>query len=145
MNVLCTEWTAKNRFDYRKENRKPKNRKKKKSRAIKMERKKKLLRNTGPAYRNFKRGTEIPERKIRLPRGAAGGLKCFSEFSERKIRDIKRYWSLGSINAKEFWVCVSFTSSKTRKSLNLFHKVQLKKGYFILFHFPKEVTMIFSP
>ena len=53
-----------------KENRKPKGRKKKNSRAIRMERGKKLLRNTEPAYRTFKRGTQIPERKIRLPRGA---------------------------------------------------------------------------
>jgi hypothetical protein len=59
----------------------------------------KLLRNTGHENRTIKRGTEIPERKI--PRGATGGLKCFSEFSERKIHDIiKRYWSLGNINAQ---------------------------------------------
>jgi hypothetical protein len=49
-----------------KENRKPKSRKRK--RAVSSEwksNKTKLLRNTGHAYRNYKRGTGIYEQKIR--------------------------------------------------------------------------------
>ena len=72
---------------------------------LEWKRKNKLLRNTGPAYRTFKRGTEIPERKIRPTRGATGGLECFSEFSERKRRDIiTRYWSLGNVNAQRILI-----------------------------------------
>jgi hypothetical protein len=48
----------------------------------------KLLRNTGHAYRSFKRGTAIPERKILPPCGFTCRLKYFSKFSEQEGLDI---------------------------------------------------------
>jgi hypothetical protein len=51
-----------------KENRKPKSKKSKRAVSSEWKRNKtKLLRNTGHAYRNYKRGTKIYERKIRPP------------------------------------------------------------------------------
>jgi len=64
-------------FTAEKQNRKPKSRKRK--RAVLLEWKineTKMLRNTGHTYRNFKRGTDVPERKI-APLRATGRLKCY--------------------------------------------------------------------
>jgi hypothetical protein len=61
----------------------------------------KLLLSTQHAFRTFKKGTEIPERKIHPPCGATCGLKSFSQLSEQEGVDIfKRYWSLGDSNAQ---------------------------------------------
>ena len=62
-----------------------------------------LLRNSEHAnrYRTFERCTEIPERKVRPHCGATCGLKYVSKFCEQLRVDIlKRYWSVGDINAQ---------------------------------------------
>jgi len=59
-----------------KENRKLRSRKIKRAVLSEWKRNKtKLLQNSGQACRTFKRGTEIPERKIRPPYGATRRLK----------------------------------------------------------------------
>jgi hypothetical protein len=68
-----------------KDNRKPNSRKRQK--AIPSEWKRNetnLSRNTGHAYRSFKRGSEIPEGKIRPHCEATFRLKCLSKFSEQE-------------------------------------------------------------
>jgi hypothetical protein len=60
----------------------------------------KLLRNTGHKYGNFKRGTDIRERKG-ATFGATGRMKCFSDLSDGDRRDIfKRHLSLSDIGAQ---------------------------------------------
>jgi hypothetical protein len=87
----------------------------------------KLLRNTGKAYRSFKKGTEIPERKILPPYGFTCRLKYFSRFSEQERLDIfKSLWFLEDTNAHVI-LSLNATSNKTRKSLKLFQNVLLKE------------------
>jgi hypothetical protein len=52
------------RFDHKERKQKAEEQKKKKSHAIRIKKKTKSLQNTGHAYRTFKRGTEVPERKM---------------------------------------------------------------------------------
>ena len=97
-------WMIRKKIDLtiEKENRKPKNRKRKSAVSSESKRNKtKLLRNTRHAYRNYKRSTEIYEQKIRPPCMATWRLKCVSKFSKQESVDIfKNYWSLGDINAR---------------------------------------------
>jgi hypothetical protein len=66
-------------------NRKPSSRKRKRAILSEWKRNKtNLPRNTGHAYRSFKRGSEIPEWKIRPHCGATCRLKCLSQFSEQE-------------------------------------------------------------
>jgi hypothetical protein len=88
-------------FTIEKENRKPNSRKRNINLPSEWKtHKTKLLRNTEHTYGNFKRGTDIPERKG-APFGATGRMKCFADLSERERRDIfKRHWSLSDIKAQ---------------------------------------------
>ena len=61
--------------------------------------------------------------------------------SSRSGKDVtlSKYTGLWEISmAKEIWVSVNFTSSKTRKSLKLFQNVQLKKNLFHSVPFSKR-------
>jgi hypothetical protein len=89
----------------------------------------KLLRNTGNVYRSFKRGTEIPERKVLPPYVFTFRLKYFSRFSEQERLDIfKTLWFLGDTNAHVI-LSLNATIKKIRKSLKLFQNMLLK-SYF---------------
>jgi len=68
-----------------KDNRKPNSRKRQKSIPSEWKRNEtNLPRNTGHAYRSFKRGSEMPEQKTRPHCGATCRLKCLSKFSEQE-------------------------------------------------------------
>ena len=102
INVSALNETQHTDLATKKENRKPKSRKR--NRAVTSEWKgniTNLLLNTQQAFRLFEKGTEIPERKVRPPCGATCGLKSFSQFSEQERVDIfKIFWSLGDSNAQ---------------------------------------------
>ena len=68
-----------------KDNKKPKSRTRQKAVPSEWKRNENNLpRNTGYAYKSFKRGSEIPERKIRSHCGATCRLKCLSKSSEQE-------------------------------------------------------------
>ena len=95
---FCIEWTEKKK-DLTTEGKKRKPKSRKRKTAVSSEwkiNKIELLRNTGHAYRNYKRGNEIYKRKIRPPCMATWRMKCVSKFSVQESLDIfKTYWSLG--------------------------------------------------
>ena len=92
-----------------------------------------MLLNTQHAFITFKRGTEIPERKIRPPCGATCGLKSFSQFSEgERVGIFKRYWSLGDRNARRIQSLNVLMSHEARLE-SLYKAVSefaTKKAYF---------------
>jgi hypothetical protein len=89
INVSALNETQRIDLTTRKENRKPKSRKRNRAVTSDWKRNKtNLLLNTQHAFIIFKKGTEIPERKIRPPCGATCGLKSFSQFSEQERVDI---------------------------------------------------------
>jgi len=78
---------------------KPKSRETKEDRSIRLEiNKTKLLRNTEQAYRNFKRGTEIPERKLRPLVGPLLYLNIFLSSPSRNKLDISKDIGLWAIS-----------------------------------------------
>jgi hypothetical protein len=122
-------------FTIEKDNRKPNSRKRTTAVSTEWKRHKtNLLRNTGHTYGNFRRGTDIPERKG-APFGATDRMKCFSDLSDRDRRDIfKRHLSLSDIRAQIILSlkCVNVTLSKTRKCLKLLQNVLLvNKAYYV--------------
>ena len=92
-----------------------------------------MLRNTEHAYRTFKRGTDVPERKT-VP--LVGPLVEWNVFC-RVIRAGKAWYIQKALVSGSYQStknseikCVNVPLSKTRKSLKLLQNVLLKKTYF---------------